>query len=181
MGVHRAFQAPCVACQPSVLTVSGAYSASKACAALAHTPDALSKALWEADRATDAPKRPACAAVGRAVHPLALQPALCCLGHQGLGALLGGLDRRADETEATQPVFQAIPGQRIVAKHVRNGPTGHMQSPQEHRVVDVLGTPRHGRHDKGGCDGTDRTPLLQTKAATQELRCDEGAGKPQNA
>ena len=59
----RAFQAPCVACQPSVLTVSGASSASTACASLAKTPYAFSKALWEADRATDAPKIQSCAAV----------------------------------------------------------------------------------------------------------------------
>src|SRR5262249_52002870 len=43
-----------------------------------------------------------------------------------------------------------------------------MQSPQEQRIVDILGTPRHGRHDKGGGDRKDRTALLQTNAATQE-------------
>src|SRR6266446_5254644 len=63
MWVNRAFQAPCVACQPSVLPVSGAYSASRAYASLAKTPYAFSKAAWEADRATDAPKRQSCAAV----------------------------------------------------------------------------------------------------------------------
>jgi len=52
-----------------------------------------------------------------------------------------------------------------------------MQSPQEQRWGDVLGPPRHGRHDKGGCDGKDRTTVIQTKAATQELLCDRGLGK----
>jgi hypothetical protein len=111
-------------------------------------------------------------------HPRALQPALFFLGPQVLGSWLGGLDRRADETDATPTVFQAIPGQRIVAKHVRHGPTGPRKSPQEQRLVDVLGTPRHGRHDKGGCKGKDRTPVIQTHAATQELLlCDRGLCK----
>src|SRR5262245_5107644 len=39
---------------------------------------------------------------------------------------------------------------RIAAKHARNGPTGHMKSHQEERMVDVLGPPRHVRHDEGG-------------------------------
>jgi hypothetical protein len=52
-----------------------------------------------------------------------------------------------------------------------------MKSPQEQRMVDVLGTPRHVRHDKGGCDGKDRTALIQTNAATQELLFDRGLCK----
>src|SRR5438105_15221728 len=63
MWVNSAFHAPCVACQPSVLTVCGAYSASRACASLAKTPYAFSKSAWEADGATDAPKIQSCAAV----------------------------------------------------------------------------------------------------------------------
>ncbi len=109
-------------------------------------------------------------------NPLALHPALLFIGHHVLGAWLGGLDRRADETAATQTLCQAIPGHRIVATHVRNGPTGHMQSPQAHRWVDVLGTPRHGRHAKGGGDGKDHPTLVQTNAATQEWLCERGLG-----
>ena len=83
--------------------------------------------------------------------------------------MLRSLDGRADETEATQTLFQTIPVHRIAAKHVSHGPAGHMKSPQEQRIVNVLGTPRHGRHDKGGGDRKDRTALLQTNAATQQL------------
>ena len=49
-----------------------------------------------------------------------------------------------------------------------------MKSHQEERMVDVLGPPRHVRHDEGGYDGKDRTALLQTNAATQELLFDRG-------
>src|SRR2546428_12937660 len=49
-----------------------------------------------------------------------------------------------------------------------------MKSHQEERMVDVLGPPRHVRHDEGGCDGKDRTALLETNAATQELLFDRG-------
>jgi hypothetical protein len=111
---------------------------------------------------------------GGAVHPRALQPAMLCIGHQVLGALLGGLDRRANEPAATQTLFQALPGHRIVATHVRHGPTGPRQAPHGPRVVNVLGTPRPGRHDQGGCDGKDRTTVIQTQAATQERRCARG-------
>src|SRR5256886_9093385 len=55
-----------------------------------------------------------------------------------------------------------------------NGLTGHMKSPQEQRMVDVVGTLRHVRHRKGGCDRKDRTALIQTNAATQELLFDRG-------
>ena len=41
-------------------------------------------------------------------------------------------------------------------------------------MVDVVGTPRHVRHHKGGGDGKDRTALIQTNAATQELLFDRG-------
>src|SRR5262249_36852109 len=99
------------------------------------------------------------------------------LGHEVLGQVLGGLDRRADKTEATQTLFQAIPVHRLVATHVSHSPTGHRQSPQEQRLVDVLGPPRHGRHDKGGGDGKDRTTLLQTYAATQEWLFERGLCK----
>jgi hypothetical protein len=44
-------------------------------------------------------------------------------------------------------------------------------------MVDVLSTPCHVRHDKGGCDGKDHTALLQANAATQELLFDRGLGK----
>jgi len=52
-----------------------------------------------------------------------------------------------------------------------------MKSPQEQRIVDVLGPPRHIRHDKGGGDRKYCTAVLQTNAATQELLCDRGLGK----
>jgi hypothetical protein len=99
------------------------------------------------------------------------------LGHEVLGESLGVLDRRADHTETTQALFQTIPVQRITAEHVRNGPTGDMQSPQEQRMVNVLSTPRHRRHDKGGGDRKDRTALIQTNTATQKLLFDRGLCK----
>ena len=44
-------------------------------------------------------------------------------------------------------------------------------------MVDVLGPPRHVRHDEGGCDGKDRTAVIQTNAAAQELLFDRGLCK----
>src|SRR5262249_8635355 len=97
-------------------------------------------------------------------------PALLFIGPQVLGEVLGTLHRRPDATEATQTVCQTIPIHRLAATHGSNGPAGHMQSPQAHRLVDVWGTPRPGRHAKGGGDRKDRTAWLQTQAATQEWR-----------
>ena len=97
---------------------------------------------------------------GSARNPLTLQPALLFVGPQVLGAWLGGLDGRADSPEATQTVFQAIPGQRLAAQNMSHGPTGHRQSPPEPRMGDVVGTPRHVRHHTGGGGDRDRTALL---------------------
>ena len=49
-----------------------------------------------------------------------------------------------------------------------------MKSHQEQRMVNVLSTPCHIRHDKGGGDCKDRTALIQTNAATQKLLFDRG-------
>ena len=44
-------------------------------------------------------------------------------------------------------------------------------------MVNVLSTPRHIRHDKGGGDGKDRTAVIQTDTATQKLLFDRGLCK----
>jgi hypothetical protein len=99
--------------------------------------------------------------------PRTMPPALLCLRHQVLGAGLGALARRADAPAAPPTVFQTIPGHRLAAQPGSHGPTGHRQSPQAQRMVDVVGTPRHRRQDKGGGARQDRTALRQTHAATQ--------------
>jgi hypothetical protein len=88
--VHSACQAPGVACQPSVLTVSGASAASTTCAALAHTPDAFAPSAGEAAGATDAPQRPSGAAVGALdtrspCHPLCFASATRAVGKRSGG------------------------------------------------------------------------------------------------
>ena len=131
----RACHAPGVACPPAVWTVSGAAAAATAGAALAHTPSALSQALWGAAGATAAPTLPPGAAGGRGqpARPATRSGVPRPPGPGGLARGAGPSCRRDGSAPARGP---GAP---------RPAPRGPPRAPWPHRAQASAARPTRGR------------------------------------